>query len=350
MTATASSEAYGAFHRALAAEAQGTIPIERVWRLFEESRPPPGDPDRRRDLASALERAAAAGAIRLPSPANRKLWEREREPPLPVWVRPVRPGPARATGAKRVWHPTIAAAIARVDPGVRLPAGLDALDDWLKSAAHGAAPLPVRERSYEIFGGEKRLEVLLGSRFCVEGGLSADDLRCYRVMEPFVMKGFDPSAADAIALENLATYDSVVRTVATRPQGMTTPAAVIFGSGNQFVRTCESLPARLPQVRRLIYFGDLDPEGLMIALNVRRALAPGVAVVPWASAYDVLLARRATPVEPLDPRRAEALSRFFDDGPLRVRIAETLARGARIPQEAVSRVELEHLLARDRNG
>jgi hypothetical protein len=344
VSASTAEAARGAFERALAAEPGAAVEIERIWALFEASRPPPGDPDPRRDLLAALGRAAGAGVIRLPSPRNRKLWRAERDPPLPVRIWLNRPRTAAPAAPRPVWHPLIAAAVERAGAGARLPAGLDAVDRWLKSSGHGAPELPLQERSHELFGDEKRLEAFLASRFCLAGGLRAEDLRAYRVVEPFVMTAFDAAAAHAIALENLATYDSVARAVAARPPGAPRPAAVIFGSGNQLARTCASIPERLPRVRTLVYFGDLDAEGLAIPLGVRRALAPGVRVVPWTAAYEALLGRRRAPVEPVEASRAESLSAFFEPGELRVRAAELLVEGSRLAQEAVSRPELERLL------
>jgi hypothetical protein len=149
------------------------------------------------------------------------------------------------------------------------------------------------------------------------------------------MTAFDGGADWALAIENLATYDSARRAIeagATDP-----PAALIFGRGNHFTASCASLPERLPGVRTLLYFGDLDRRGLEIPLAVRAAL-PGIDVRPWAAAYEALLACEPIAAEgpPVPRATAVALARFLPEG-CRGPAVEVLAAGRRVPQEAVGR-------------
>lgn len=335
-----------AFEEALAGEPGGMrIGLDRLRALFAAIfRPLPERDDAHRELAACLQAAVASGRIRMPQ--ARHLWEREREPPLPKWVQRAGADAPAPTAPVPVWHPTIAAALEASRPAAGLLEDLRALDAWLKAAGGTAPLLPIQERSYEIFGDEKRLGDLLDQKFFRAGGIGPEHLRSYRVTEPFAMTPFNVTSDLAIAVENLATYDSLTRAAGSLPEGGR-PAAVIFGRGKQFMRTCESLPVRLPHVRRLLYFGDLDEEGLAIAMAVRETLAATVLVEAWEPAYAAAFAaeRPGAVSDPVPPARAAKLCALFTDAALRDRAIATLTRGGRVPQEAVTRVALGALLA-----
>jgi hypothetical protein len=331
---------------ALEREPRARVSIDRCRELFLAhcGHDPADEPDPRRALAQALAALEESGRVRLPARRSRHLWEEERSPALPAYV--LRAGAPRPRAAARPpLHPVLALAQERAGTAA-LPSGVDRLDAWLRSASAGAPVAPLQERSYEIFGDEKRLGALLATRFALEGGLSHASFRAYRVSEPFVVSEVAPGADWAIAVENLATYDSVRRATcgpAGRAPERGAPAAVIYGRGNHFTASCASLPERLPSVRRLVYFGDLDPRGLRIPLAVRAAL-PGLEVAPWHSAYNRLLTfQPSRHRRPADPAEAARLAAFLPEE-LRGAAEAVLRSGCRLPQEAVGRAAIEELL------
>lgn len=339
-------EALDAFARLLAEEPRARVALDRCRALFAglPGGPPGSDPDPRRLLLDALVALDAAGRLRLPSRRSRIAWDREREPALPSWVHVPRI-PRTRSSIPTDLHPLLARARDRA-VAVRLPSDVADLDTWLKAHEGTALELPVAERSFEIFSDEKRLDALLRTRFARQGGLTPASFRAYRVVEPFAMTAFAPASDWAIALENLASYDSVCRVVAAMTPGAGRPAAVIFGRGTQFMTSCESFPSRLPGVRRVLYLGDLDPTGLEIPLAASAILGTmGIALEPWAEAYALLLECPPNRVA-AQPRASEA-ERLVGFLPAiqRQRAREVLLAPSRIPQEALSRVDLEGLLA-----
>ncbi len=333
------------FAAALVAEMSARVPLDRCQELFRAVVTVDGDP--REALAAALDALQVAGRIRLPAARTKHLWDRERKPPLPTYVSRPRAASAEPEAPVVALHPDLARAV-DLAVGARRPEGLLAADAWLKERRSNATAMPLAERSFEIFGDEKRLDEFLRTRFARRGRLDAATFTAYPVVEPFAMTPYDSTSRWAIAVENLATYDSLRRTIDSTAGAR--PAAVIFGRGNQFVTSCASLRERLRSVRRLLYFGDVDLTGLEIARDAQLALAPDVDVVPWADAYERALDARpmeaATP--PVDLEAAEDAARFLPE-PSRRRAIALLLRGARVPQESVSLPVLRELAGRVRD-
>lgn len=94
-----------------------------------------------------------------------------------------------------------------------------------------------------------------------------------------------------IVIENAATWNSYCRWNLKRKLF----SAVVYGCGNRFVDGVRYLPdifAELGGLRHVFYFGDLDPQGLLIPQEASvRAQAAGLpAVEPHVWSYRQLLA------------------------------------------------------------
>ncbi len=129
--------------------------------------------------------------------------------------------------------------------------------------------VPIKERSLQIFGDEKRLDLLRQSSLFREGRLTLTQLRCFPVVEPIGwVRGPIPNAP-LIVLENAATWHSFARANERSQQF----SAVLYGQGNCFAE-------RVPFIRQifkeiggaqpLFYFGDLDAAGLRIPARAKR--------------------------------------------------------------------------------
>ncbi len=168
------------------------------------------------------------------------------------------------------------------------------LNDFLKGGADKRDLVPIKERSLQIFGDEKRLDSLLAtSLFRSERLDIRRDLRCEVVGEPLPWKRGPVEAVQQplIAIENAATWHSYCRWNAEQKIF----SAVIYGCGNRFVdgiRYLEDVFVELGGARRVFYFGDLDPQGLLIPQEASaRAQAAGLpAVEPHLWSYRHLLA------------------------------------------------------------
>ena len=138
--------------------------------------------------------------------------------------------------------------------------------------------MPIKERSLQIFGDEKRLDTLLNTTLFRPERLDlGKDLLCEVVGEPLPWKRGQAGATrqPIIVIENAATWHSYCRWNA----GQKLFSAVIYGCGNRFVdgvRYLGDIFAELGGPRRIFYFGDLDPQGLLIPQEAsNRAQAAG---------------------------------------------------------------------------
>ncbi len=167
------------------------------------------------------------------------------------------------------------------------------LNDFIKDGARNRELVPIKERSLEIFGDEKRLDALLVSALFREGRLDERrDLRCEVIGVPLGWTR-GPSAAAArpvIVLENAATWHSYGRWNTER--GLF--SAVVYGDGNRFVdgiRHLQEILNELGGTRPVLYFGDLDVAGIQIPQRASaKAATFGLPVVePHLPSYRWLL-------------------------------------------------------------
>lgn len=168
------------------------------------------------------------------------------------------------------------------------------LNEFIKNADGDCELVPIKERSLQIFGDEKRLDMLLGSALFRDLRLNEKrDLRCEVIGVPLAWKRGPARAAQQplIVVENAATWHSYCRWNADRELF----SAVVYGDGNRFadgIRYMADIFAELGGQRRVLYFGDLDPQGLVIPQEAStRALATGLpAAEPHLWSYRALLA------------------------------------------------------------
>lgn len=201
----------------------------------------------------------------------------------------------------------------------------------------GQRPIvPIKERSLQIFGDEKRLDNLLSTALFGAGRLSLHRLRCEKVGEPFGWRRGPRDTGRILAIENAATWHSYARWNAER--GFF--SAVVYGCGNCF---CDSLSyladilAEFATPQRVYYFGDLDPQGLRIPAEAcEKAPSLGLPrIEPDLWSYRHLLAagqsREAAPeaAVPVSENEWQWL------GPLSEPVRELLAQGGRLPQEHI---------------
>lgn len=176
------------------------------------------------------------------------------------------------------------------------------LNEWFKQPRDGLV-VPVRERSLQIFGDEKRLEQL-SQEGVLFGRLTFADLGCEYLSPPLarVKVGTGPS----LVVENHTTFHVMARACS---EGFLGYGEIIYGGGNQVVASVDQIPVGS------LYFGDLDKAGLRIAGTLNR-----LGVKPAAGLYELLIcqtqyARKLDRTFVIDRRDAaafdEALVRRF---------------------------------------
>ncbi len=174
------------------------------------------------------------------------------------------------------------------------------IDVFLKGGGRSRLLVPIKERSLDIFGDEKRLDELYrGSALFDENRLNLACLRCFVVPEPLAWVRGSDSAKPIIVLENVATWDSYRRW----NEKHSLFGAVVYGGGDRFregVLYLATVFAELGGHREVFYFGDLDGAGLRIPRCASdRAVAAGLPPVQphWWSYRELL---RLSPVAPAE--------------------------------------------------
>lgn len=156
------------------------------------------------------------------------------------------------------------------------------LHEFLASGGAARRLVPIKERSLQIFGDEKRLDLVAVTTLFREDRLTLDRLSCFVVAEPLGWRRGPQSAGPVLVLENAATWDSFCRW--NDRAGLF--SAVIYGGGNRFADSVGFLTEifrEIGAVRSVRYFGDLDVAGLRIPLRASvRAARSGL---PGAVAY-----------------------------------------------------------------
>jgi hypothetical protein len=289
-------------------------------------------PGRRARLAAAIEELIQVGILR----ASRRV-DRSERPSLPQFVVRVTGAtdlPVGREAAAYAWRPELAWA-ARTPLRRSEFEALKGIQVFLRERGMAAPIVPVSERSLEVFGDEKRLDVLRQNRRLFRPGrLSLDVLRAQAYAPPFAFRRVGQGVV-ALVLENVATYRSVLATLpAESPVGL-----VVFGGGGNFAASVRYFAelADAAAIREIRYFGDLDRHGLQIPSTAdaaaRKTGLPAVrpAVGLWAT---LLRTGQRQKDDVIDPDTACRLVRWLPAS-LRASARDVLTSGSRLAQEAV---------------
>jgi len=146
------------------------------------------------------------------------------------------------------------------------PNDLLRLNAFFRNREQHRSMVPIKERSLQIFGDEKRLDLLLDSALFRSNRLNLDLLKCEIVGEPFGWKRGPTDTGKILIIENAATWHSYSRWNAA----VRLFSAVIYGRGNCFAESIQHLKGILAEFsspQRILYFGDLDTQGLRIPVQ-----------------------------------------------------------------------------------
>ncbi len=229
------------------------------------------------------------------------------------------------------------------------------VNEYMRGRSYGSTVLPVNERSLQLFGYEKALKNahkvgLFGGRITLE------DLDCYRVPEPLqgVRWPNKPVNAPILIVENSTTFYSAWKANDIYPMY----SVIVFGRG-KMIKGAELATDSLEEIRHesakrskvtklpeLHYFGDLDPEGVEIAISVNRlrekhGLEP---LLPANLFYQRLLSFPEQEPEHDWPKglfREELLEWFGE--PIASIVLDTFDRHRRWAQEWISQVIFEEI-------
>jgi hypothetical protein len=319
------------------------ISINDVWAAYREViRGSTGQIDARIELAALLEELAETEHLSLPT----TRWDADVNPPIPLFIRlPALTKPqSNVPDPKSIlWPPELEFAVEL--PPSRQVEELLAIKRFLSNGGRERRSVPIRERSLELFGDEKRLEALAKGALFREGRCSYALLRCHPITPPLAYEAGPVGNREVLlVVENLHTYASFREWNAKTG----TYAAVVYGSGTEFVMTVRDLPrvCELLGAARVEYFGDIDERGLGIPLWAARTLAAGddaLRIEPATRWYEKLFAIGKSgegPIVEITDSIAQAIEWLPEH--LRGHVRSLFADGGRLAQEAVGTDLLMH--------
>lgn len=323
---------------ALLEAAAGRRTVERtaLWRAFQKVHPlEAASGEARERLVARLQGLQASGEVELPS-LRGSGWDHSTRPATPEWIRLPRPRThsAEVDLLSIPWAPELGfvPGLDRVDN----PQEILAIQAFFAGGGRERPMVPLRERSVELFGDEKRLEHLLRTPIFAEGRLTLEKLRCFAMAPPLVLE-VGPAATHgkpAIVLENHHTWWSFARWNRTVGQY----SLVVYGAGSAFGRETVLFLAercRAEGAPFALYFGDLDPEGLAIPTRAAGyAEAHGLRLFPATRWYLRVLERAETVRLPTAAPLEEKSIDWLPEA-LRGPVERHFREGRRIPQELV---------------
>ena len=235
--------------------------------MFAEAFPGrPQGAEERRWFLEALRALEARRVVRLPAETGAR-WNTTFAPAVPTSVDLAvagEPSSARAWKAFP-WHPTLSWIANLIHLPIeherfllKVHEGL--VNGWFSRSA------PLKYRSIQLTGDEKRLGLLAKSALFGEGRLTLDLIGCLQEIPPLAWASVSDNQA-AIIFENAGPF-SVARDVlgqmATSPYGI-----IAYGGGNGLLTSLPHLRSIGRPVGIIHYVGDLDLAGLEIALAAR---------------------------------------------------------------------------------
>ena len=250
------------------------------------------------------------------------------QPRLPKWV--IKPSKdKREKGVDPVWVPELAEL-----GSVKNKSGAwVVVNDWLKKTRQlDLEDIPVKERSFEIFGDEKLLEEkILQSKPVQKGIVSKDIFRIYPTAEPIKYVSFS-KGKPCIVIENRDTFHSFWR--ANNKAELY--SVIAYGCGNSFLTTWQDLDRvccehECPYIE---YFGDIDSEGINIPFKVYAKTLFPLSLQAYCYKYlieDVNKDNRQTTVACKNVDNYIAFLPYE----LKTELLDLLYSGYKIPQEAM---------------
>jgi len=272
-------------------------------------------------------------------PRGARSWDRAGGAPLPGFITLAIPRPARAPtiAPGYGWHPLLSFAASERNR-LRLQAARR-VNEWLKTDPDLTLIVPIKERSLEIFGDEKRLDELRGGTTMLFGQLALGAIGCRICPIPMPFEaGPDVARGQPIlVIENNDTWASFAAW--NRSAGCYSAIAYAGGGHGKSPAYDEAFLDELRSrfdANALFYFGDLDPAGIRIASRAaqRRAQRGGVPLQPASALYDWLLTSGVrAPLPNSDQVLPSDLA--WLPGVLREPVSVLFAAGQRIPQESL---------------
>lgn len=221
------------------------------------------------------------------------------------------------------------------------------INEYLCKHRHDLRLIPLRERSLQIFGDERKLSSMLADGSLLDGRLPLALIGAFDPPLPFCAEG-PPHPAPGrpiLVLENHHTYASFLEA----NKRWRVYAAVAYGVGNAFSKSAAGIDEVVSRYQgsHIHYFGDLDGQGILTPWRVshsriKRGLEP---VQPARFLYTWVIRHGIRrPVEGRIKDRARDAVRLWVGDDLAEEIMDLWDGGKRIPQESLGTEQLDLVL------
>lgn len=327
------------FHGRLQQSPRKRIALDDVRRMFFEAHPElVASPSRGAQLLEALHALEVAQLIQLPAAGS---WEKLGNPPLPNWIQLVRGSSTdeREDYSAIPWVPEMG-----FWPELK-PTALEsakAINYFLLRRRGSFRQVPIKERSLEIFGDEKRLDTMRTGDTLFAGRMPLSAIGAFQVPLPLPYRAADAPGKPVLILENHNSFWSFGEWNHSAKRY----SAVVYGAGEAFRSSGKALDQVLKEVSGdgAEYLGDLDPTGVRIPLEFNRSAGPGETLVsPALDFYSWLLENGIRRMKVLEPAHGSAagVAREWLGAELGESLVNLWSSGQWVPQEALGLEALE---------
>lgn len=172
------------------------------------------------------------------------------------------------------------------------------LNDYLKNREKPWKTLvSMNERSYDIWNREKFIKEEQGNCVLKHCGMLAEQLAFYETTEPISYYAHTRETPQTIIiLENKDTFYSMRKKLIDQSDtilGIKT-GTLVYGAGKRILRSYQDFidcaePYMNLAENTILYFGDLDYEGIGIYERLAELFADQHVVIPFAKAYEAML-------------------------------------------------------------
>lgn len=217
-------------------------------------------------------------------------------------------------------------------------------------------PVSMNERSFQIWGREKFLQKEQGKQILSHCGVALEQLNVYRTTEPLAYySGSRKTPQTVLILENKDTFYSMRRHLINGGDRILGEhiGTVIYGAGKGILRSFEDFgfcvePHINDSENRILYFGDLDYEGIGIYERLEELFGRNHSITPFVQAYEKMIQKAEVYGMDFLPETSEKQNRNisgqffrFFSGEMAGRMRKILDEGKYVPQEIINITDFE---------
>lgn len=224
------------------------------------------------------------------------------------------------------------------------------LNDYFLQAKEPVPLISKNERSFQIWGREKFLQLEQGRKILKRCGIQPSQLAYYETSEPLACySSHRRTPQNLLILENKDTFYSMRRHLLEQQEKIfgISFGTLIYGAGKGILRSFQDFsfcvePYMRAAENQIYYFGDLDYEGIGIYERLAESFElQQYSIQPFVQAYEKMLEKAQTvrelPMtkEKQNRRISEQFFRFFSDQTVH-KMKEILESDRYIPQEILN--------------